>query len=408
MSNSMNVRNSILALVLAGGKGERLYPLTLERTKPSVGFGGKYRIIDFALSNLINSGIYSVYVLVQYKSQSLIEHIRTTWGKEGMLSKHFITVVPPQMRRSNIIDWYRGTADSVYQNMNLIYDFKPKLVAILAGDHIYRMNLKQMIDFHNRQKSDLTISVTPISSKEAGRFGVVEVDGQWRVRDFIEKPDIEEDKDIYASMGNYIFSSDILIQAVEEMANQTTTHDFGKDIIPYLVKRGAKVHAYDFSFNRIPAIKRCEERFYWRDVGNIENYWRANMDLLGRKPAIDLNNAHWPIYTAETPIAPSYFEDSEINNCLISEGAKIFNSRVQNSIIGRGVTIDAGCDIRDSIIMDFSKIGKKSVIQKAIIDRYNYVTNNSRIGVNRDKDKKKYYLDQSGIVVLRRGQRKIF
>ncbi len=400
------MRESTLALVLAGGRGERLYPLTLERTKPSTPFGGKYRIIDFALSNLVNSGIYSIYILVQYKSQSLIEHVRTTWNKTGVLSKHFITIVPPQMRRENIKEWYRGTADSVYQNINLIYDFRPKLVAIFGGDHIYRMNIKQMIDFHVKTHADLTISVVPVNIEEAKKFGVVSFDDNSKVTEFKEKPVIEGNETVYASMGNYIFDADILMQTLGEVERKTTTHDFGRDIVPYMVEKGANVFAYDFSKNRIPSLKKREEAFYWRDVGTIDSYWRANMDLLGKNPKLDLDNKNWPIYASHLDYPPAYIVESEINNSLINEGAKIWGSKVFNSIIGRAVKIEEGCEIRDSIIMDFTDIKKNCKINKAIIDRFNVIDKNTTIGMGGELDLKQSFADSCGITVLKRGFRK--
>jgi len=402
------LKESILALVLAGGKGERLHPLTLERTKPSVPFGGKYRIIDFALSNLINSGIYSIYVLVQYKSQSLIEHIRTTWRKSGVLPKHFITVVPPQMRRENIKEWYRGTADSVYQNINLIYDFKPKIVAIFGGDHIYRMNIKQMVAFHIRKKAQLTISVIPVKPQEAQKFGIIKIGDNTEVKYFKEKPYIRGTKDIYASMGNYIFNADVLVKVLEEISEKTTTHDFGHDVIPYLVKKGIRVLAYDFSKNRIPALRRYEEGFYWRDVGTIHSYWRANMDLLGRRPLLDLDNRAWPIYASNPDTPPVYVADSDVNNSLISEGSRIYGAKINSSIIGRNVTIEDGCDIKDSIVMDFTNIGRNTRLNKVIIDRFNIIDKNTSIGFDTAADKKRYFVDSSGIVILKRRPRKTF
>jgi len=402
------LKESILALVLAGGKGERLHPLTLERTKPSVPFGGKYRIIDFALSSLINSGIYSIYVLVQYKSQSLIEHIRTTWRKSGVLPKHFITVVPPQMRREGIKEWYRGTADSVYQNINLIYDFKPKIVAIFGGDHIYRMNIKQMVDFHIKNKAKLTISVVPVNYKEARKFGVLKIGKNSEIKSFKEKPRVRGTKDIYVSMGNYIFDADLLIKVLEEVSEKTTTHDFGHDIIPYLVKKNIRVLAYDFSRNRIPALRKYEEKFYWRDVGTINSYWRANMDLLGRRPLLDLDNRAWPIYASNLDTPPAYIADSDVNNSLISEGARIYGAKIDNSIVGRNVVIEDGCDIKDSIIMDFASIKRNASLSKVIVDRFNVIKEDSSIGYDVSADKKRYFVDSSGIVVLKRRPRKTF
>jgi len=391
----------ILAMVMAGGKGERLYPLTLERTKPSVPFGGKYRIVDFSLSNLINSGIYSIYVLVQYKSQSLIEHIRTTWIREGLLKKHFITVVPPQMRQRK--EWYRGTADSVYQNINLIYDFSPKLVAIFSADHVYRMNIKEMVDFHIRKKALLTISVIPIKSNEASNFGIVYFDKNKRVKKFIEKPKLSSKGIVYASMGNYIFDADFLIEVLKEDAQKKTSHDFGKDIIPYLVSKKREIYAYDFSLNRIPSLKKYEEQYYWKDVGTIFSFYQANMDLLGDKPKLDLNNYDWPIYASNINSPPSYIINSNLKNSLICEGSKIIKSTVVNSILGRSVIVEENCLIENSIIFDFCYIQKNSKIKNSIIDRFNIIKNNTLIGYGEDKD---YYIDpSSSIVVLKRGPR---
>jgi len=396
----------ILSMVMAGGRGERLYPLTLERTKPSVPYGGKYRIIDFALSNLINSGIYSIYVLVQYKSQSLIEHIRTTWSKGGVLTKHFVTVVPPQMRKKQ--EWYKGTADSIYQNINLVYDFKPRFVAIFAGDHIYRMNIAEMIDYHLRKKAHLTISVMPMESKYSSQFGIVGMDDDNRVKSFEEKPVIASKKNIFASMGNYIFDTDFLIDVLEEDAKRDTSRDFGKDIIPHLARKHAKVYAYDFSKNRIPSLNKYEDPFYWKDVGTIASYWQANMDLLGKEPILDLDNQAWPIYASNLDSPPARIIGSEIENSLICEGSKIYGSKIKNSIIGRAVKVEQGCTIEDSIVMDFTHIHKNSHLKKVITDRFNIIGHDSRIGYNKKDDSKNYYLDSSGITVVKRGSRKAY
>lgn len=397
-------KGGILALVLAGGRGGRLHPLTAERTKPSVPFGGKYRIIDFALSNLVNSGIYSIYVLVQYKSQSLIEHIRTTWRRGGVLPRHFITVVPPQMRKEGIQEWYRGTADSVYQNINLIYDFKPKFVAIFGGDHVYRMNIKEMIEYHVKRKAKVTVSVLPVKTKYSGSFGVVDVDSSSRVKGFTEKPSVFEDKEyIYASMGNYIFNTDVLIDMLEENAQKITSHDFGKDILPSILEKDIPLYAYDFTKNKIPNTRRYEEKSYWRDVGTIQNYWESNMDLLGIRPKLDLSNQVWNIYASNLASPPAYIVNSSVNNSLICEGSKISGAEIKDSILGRGVIVEKGCKINKSIIMDFTHIKSNCTINKTIIDRCNTIKKNESIGVNKDKDKEKYFVDSSGIVVLRRG-----
>ena len=398
-------RSNVLAFVLAGGKGERLFPLTSERTKPSVPFGGKYRIIDFTLSNLVNSGIYSTYVLVQYKSQSLIEHIRTSWRKFGVLPRHFITVVPPQMRRQETKEWYRGTADSVYQNLNLIYDFKPRFVAIFGGDHVYRMDIKGMVDFHIKKKAKLTIAAMPVESSQANQFGVAEVDGDLRVKGFQEKPLVPGNKTILASMGNYIFDADFLVDILNQLVKKRRINDFGKHIIPHLIKKKEKIFAYDFSGNRIPYLKKYESRYYWRDVGSVFSYWQANMDLLGKRPVLDLDNRHWPIYASNLNCPGAYTVDAKIENSIICEGTKIFGSNIKNSILGRSVVVEEDCEIEDSIIMDFTRIKKRSRIRKTIIDRFNTIAQNKTIGYNAEQDRKKYHLDPSGIVVVGRGLR---
>jgi len=400
-------KEQVLAIVLAGGRGKRLHPLTLERTKPSVPFGGKFRIIDFALSNLIRSGIYATYVLVQYKSQSLIEHIRANWARSGLSSRHFVTVVPPQMRLEQVKDWYRGTADSVYQNINLIYDFKPKMVVVLSGDHIYRMDIRKMIDFHVKNKSDLTLSVSPVPREDTDQFGIVRFDKKARVTGFIEKPSNWEKDQAFASMGNYVFNTDFLIDILERNAQIESTHDFGKDIIPQLLEEKAAVYAYDFAQNSIPSLKDYESKHYWKDVGTIKSYWEANMDLLGEKPVLDLDNQDWAIHVSHLNCSPSYVSGSKISNSLISEGCKINKAVIKNSILGRAVKVEEGAVIEDSIIMDFTHIRQGSKIKKAIIDRYNIVKPKSQIGFDPVKDAAKYFLDRdSGIVVLKRGSRK--
>ncbi len=400
------IKESILGLVLAGGKGERLHPLTRERTKPSVPFGGKYRIIDFALSNFIRSGIYSIYVMVQYKSQSLIEHVRVNWGRTGLSSRHFITVVPPQMRKEEIREWYRGTADSVYQNINLIYDFKPQMVAVFSGDHVYRMDIRRMVEAHLKNQADLTLSVVPVPSEEAHHFGIVQFDDRKRVTAFREKPREQSGETVYASMGNYIFNADYLINILEKNAQESTSHDFGKDIIPLLIKGDDKVFAYDFSENRIPSLKNYEAKYYWKDVGTIKSYWEANMDLLGENPLLDLDNQDWAVHVSHLNCPPAYISDSQVIDSLISEGCRVSGAKIKNSILGRSVRVEKGAEIEDSIIMDFTQIKRGSKIKKAIIDRYNIISPKTSIGYNRARDEKEYFVDTSGIVVLARGSRK--
>ncbi len=403
MKISQKEKKGILAFVLAGGRGERLYPLTMERSKPSVPFGGKYRIIDFTLSNLLNSGIFSIYVLVQYKSQSLIEHVRTSWLKAGFLPEHFVTIVPPQMRRKEREEWYKGTVDSIYQNINLIYDFKPKLIVIFGGDHIFRMDIRKMIDFHLAKKSKLTISAIPVKAKEASQFGVLDVDDNSKIKGFIEKPDFFGKKEILASMGNYVFDTEFLLQILEKQTGKGLIEDFGKDMMPYLVRKKAKAFAYDFSKNQIPSLKPYESRYYWRDVGTIKSYWQANMELLGGNSLLDLDNPSWPVYASHIDSSPANIFDSKFENSLICEGSKVFGAEIKNSIIGRSVSIQKGCKIEDSIIMDFSLIGSSSYIKKSIVDRFNFIPKNTKIGHSPQEDIRRYTVDPSGIAVVARG-----
>jgi glucose-1-phosphate adenylyltransferase len=313
-------------------------------------------------------------VLVQYKSQSLIEHIRTTWTKGSTLPNHFVTVVPPQMRKEK--EWYRGTADSIHQNINLVYDFKPRLVAIFGGDHIYRM---------------------------------ADTASDGRISRFIEKPKMPKGKTVLASMGNYIFNAEFLIDVLAEDARKNTDHDFGKNILPFLIEgKKAKIYAYDFSSNRIPSLKKYEADYYWRDVGTIKSYWEANMDLLGKNPKLDLDNQDWPIYASNLDCPPAHISDSQVENSLICEGARVDGAIVNNSIVGRSVKIEPGCVVQDSIILDFSRVGAGSQVKKAIVDRFNIIDKNSKVYRDKNLDSSKYFLDSSGIVVVKRGARKVF
>ncbi|MCX5783425.1 MAG: sugar phosphate nucleotidyltransferase, partial [Elusimicrobia bacterium] len=314
-----------LGIVMAGGKGERLYPLTKERSKPAVPFGGKYRIVDFVMSNFINSGIFSIYVLVQYLSQSLIEYLRLSWRVTGITRDHFITVVPPQMRLGEM--WYRGTADAVRQNLNIISDLSPDVVAVFGADHIYRMDISQMIKQHQVNNADVTIAALPIPIKQAERYGVISVDAKNRVTGFEEKS--KNPKSIpsnpghcYASMGNYIFSYDALFKIFHEEVADAPGLDFGKTILPAIYKK-YRVFAYDFPSQKLPGIRAYEEQDYWRDVGTMEAYWQSNMDLLGARPKLELNNKDWQIHSASYNSPPAKYVGAEVQDSMISDGCVI-------------------------------------------------------------------------------------
>ena len=294
------VREKVLAMIMAGGKGARFPPLTIERSKPAVPFAGKYRIIDFVLSNFINSEIYSIFVLIQFKSQSLQDHLREGWQFSGLLKDHFITAVPAQQRTSD--SWYKGTADAIYQIPHLVESSGAAVVAIFGADHIYKMNIQQMVNYHYRKKACATVAAIPVPREKAPQYGVIEIDNTWKMVGFEEKP--KEPKTIpgspdlcLVSLGNYLFKKDILIEElVVDANNENSDHDFGKSILPIICKR-RNVFVYDFRDNRIPESAKGEEHSYWRDIGSIEEYYEANMDLKNVDPAFNLYNRSWPVRT---------------------------------------------------------------------------------------------------------------
>jgi glucose-1-phosphate adenylyltransferase len=401
-------RPRILGLILAGGKGERLYPLTKERSKPAVPFGSKYRIADFVLSNFINSGIYSLYILVQYKSQSLIDHIRRGWRFGGLVDDHFIITVPPQMRWSE--SWYRGTADAVFQNLNLIRDVDPDLVAIFGADHVYRMDLQQMVSAHLDRRADVSVAALPVPIETASGFGIIESDRDGRIVGWQEKPREprpmpEDPARALSSMGNYIFTTDMLVDALVEDARRSTDHDFGRTIIPELYPY-ARVFAYDFLQNEIPGLRPTEERGYWRDVGTIETFWQANMDLLGPTPSLDLDNARWPILGASLTAPAARILNGTIEDVLLGDGTVIRGATVRHAILGQGVVVERGAVIEDSIIMDNSTVGRGARIQRAIIDRFNMIDSGAVIGGGAEPPEAGF-LDPSGITVLARGATRV-
>jgi glucose-1-phosphate adenylyltransferase len=400
----------ILGMILAGGRGERLFPLTKARSKPAVPFAGKHRIVDFVLSNFINSGIYAVYILVQYKSQSLIEHLRSTWRWRigGGLTDTFITVVPPQQRWGD--SWYQGTADAVYQNINLIRDFRPSYVAVFGADHIYRMDLNQMVAFHVENRADVTVAALPVPIAAASSFGVIEADSTQRIVGFEEKPKHpksmpNDPAHAYSSMGNYIFDATLLTETLLEDSRRSTEHDFGRTIIPELFTQ-QRVFAYDFLTNQLPGVKPYEEPGYWRDVGTLRAYWEAHMDLLGATPAFDLHNREWPILGAVHDGPPARFIESEVRDSLVGEGCHLEGGRLERSVLGRGVRIGKGAKISESVIMDYAEIGADVTLKEVIVDRFNVVPAGSKIGANFSADDPRFFRDPSGLTVLERGETK--
>ena len=403
------MESRILAFVLAGGKGTRLYPLTKERAKPAVPFGGRYRIVDFVLSNLINSGIYSTYVLIQFKSQSLLQHLRDGWEVSGLLRQHFIIPVPAQMRTAGE-QWYSGTADAIYQNINLIEQADPQYVVIFGADHIYRMNIRAMLEFHRDKGSQATIAAIPVAKDLASEFGVIEAQGDGSITGFHEKevhaPTMPGDPDrVYASMGNYIFSTDLLLRELyADAEDENSSHDFGRDILPGLIGR-APMFAYDFQTNEIPGDPKTQEP-YWRDVGTIDAYYDASMDLRSATPALNLYNRQWPLRTAGYFDAPAKFIFDEhwrpgtATDSIIAGGSILTGGTVRNSVVGRGVRVLSGALVEDSVVFDHCVIGRGARVRRAILDKNVRVPEDASIGYDLEQDRLLYHVTESGIVVV--------
>jgi glucose-1-phosphate adenylyltransferase len=399
----------VLAFVLAGGKGTRLYPLTKERAKPAVPFGGRYRIVDFVLSNLVNSGVYSIYVLIQFKSQSLLQHLREGWEVSGLLKNNFIIPVPAQMRSAQE-DWYRGTADAIYQNINLIEQADPHVVVIFGADHIYRMNIRQMIEFHVEKRSGVTVAAIPVQRELASEFGVIETTPEGNIIGFHEKrrdaPTMPDDPSrVYASMGNYIFSTDLLLRELyADGENPESSHDFGKDILPSLIGR-ADMYAYDFQTNIIPGDPIGSPQ-YWRDVGTLDAYYEASMDLRAVSPELNLYNRQWPLRTAGYYDAPAKFvfdEDGRRGmaiDSIIAGSSIVSGGVVRGSVLGRGVRVHTAATVENSVIFDNCDIGRRARVRRAILDKNVKVPEGTEIGYNLEEDRKKYYVTETGIVVV--------
>ncbi|MBF0553268.1 MAG: glucose-1-phosphate adenylyltransferase [Nitrospirae bacterium] len=395
------MQRKVLALVLAGGEGRRLFPLTAMRSKPSVPFGGRYRIVDFVLSNIINSGIYSIYLLVQYKSQSLISHIQENWNQTSVSRDQFITIVPPQMRKG--LEWFQGTADAVLQNVNLIQQYAPTHVVIFGSDHIYRMDIGQMLDFHIACGAKATVAAIPVPIEQASAFGVIKADRDSRIERFEEKPKNppsmpENPAKAFISMGNYIFNTDVLLTALAD-AQRKSEHDFGAYVMPSLVNtRG--LFAYDFSRNKIPGAKPYEEIGYWRDVGTIKAYWESNMDMLDEEPIFDIYNHRWPIHPSISFTPPAKIISGDIQNCSISNGVRIKGAAIKHSIIRSGVVIEEDVEITDSIILEYVHIKKGAKLKKVIIDKNNVINEGERLGFDCNKDRFRLHIDECDIGIL--------
>lgn len=405
-----NIGRNTIAMVLAGGKGERLSPLTNRRAKPSVAFGGKYKIIDFVLSNLFNSGIKKVYILTQYRAYSLNKHIRESWGKWTGLGEFYVAISPETSSESE--EWFKGTADAILQYLRFVESSDADYVAIFGGDHIYKMDITQMINSHRMNRADITIAALEVPAEEATRFGVFSVDDDAKVTAFNEKPAEPERipgrETCFASMGNYIFSTKKLIEVLLEGKKLYEDLDFGKHVIPMMLKNGDRVFAYNFNDNVIPGMK-AEERGYWKDVGTIDSYYEANMDLIHVSPQLNLYNYKWPILTNQgnLPPAKTVFDDDERRGMNIDSyvcaGCITSGSIVKRSIIGPLSKINSYSLVEDSIFFENVTIGRHVKIRKAIIDKGVVVPDGSTIGYNHDDDRRNgYTVTDSGIVVVPR------
>ena len=393
------MQDDILVMVLAGGVGERLYPLTKDRAKPAVHFGGPYRIIDFTLSNCINSGLRKIFIALQYKSLSLSRHLRMGWSVVADELGEFIEILSPQKRVGE--HWYLGTADAVYQNLYSILRENPRYLIVLSGDHVYKMDYAKMLRFHQERGAGATVAALEVPSEEAFRFGVLQVDEQDRLTGFLEKPkDLPPGGQVLASMGIYIFNMDVLVPALEEDARRESAHDFGKDIIPELISN-ASVYAYRFYDENKKAAK------YWRDIGTLDAYFEANMDLCQVNPEFNLYDPEWPLrtYQLQAPPAKFVFADEgrrcgQALDSIISAGCIVSGSRIAGSILCPNVRVHSFSEVEQSILMPGVRVGRHARIRRAIIDRGVFVPRGARIGFDPDEDRRRHTVTDEGVVVV--------
>ena len=400
-------------MILAGGEGTRLAPLTSVRAKPAVPFGGNYRIIDFVLNNFVNSDLLQIFVLTQFKSHSLLKHLSRSWRVTGLTSR-FIDPIPAQMQTGK--HWYQGTADAIFQNVNLIEGMDPEIVCVFGGDHIYKMDIRQMIDFHRSSEALLTVAAIPVPVDQADQFGVIEVDERGKMIGFQEKPK-KDPKTIpgrpgyvLASMGNYVFDAKTLVKCLKEDAeSKDSLHDFGHNIIPMLFETG-DVYVYDFSTNTIREEPESSQG-YWRDVGTIDSFYEANMDLISVTPPIDLYNKHWPLRCYHPPVPPAKFVHDEANrtgqaiSSMVASGSIISGSIVYNSVLGYNNRVHSHSYVEKSVVMGNCNIGRGCRILRAIIDKDVTIAADTVIGEDPFQDRERFQVSKEGVVVIPKGSR---
>ncbi len=393
----------VLGIVLAGGEGKRLMPLTRDRAKPAVPFGGKYRLVDFVLSNLVNAGYLRICVLTQYKSHSLDRHITTAWRLSAMLG-NYVTPVPAQQRLGP--RWFQGSADAIFQSLNLVYDDRPDYIVVFGADHVYRMDARQMVERHIASGAGVTVAGIRVPRSEASGFGIIQTSDGRRIDAFLEKPadppGLPDDPDsTFASMGNYVFSTDVLIEALKSDAgDEGSVHDMGGNIVPMLVERG-DAQVYDFADNDVPG-STDRDRHYWRDVGTIDSYYEAHLDLVSIHPVFNLYNRSWPIFTAVSQLPPAKFvEGGTASESLISSGTIVAGGAVDHSVLSPQVSVLPGSSVESSVLMNGVTVGEGAVVRRAILDKNVHVSAGAKIGVDHEQDRAAgYTVTDSGIVVI--------
>ena len=410
----MSAPKKVFGIILAGGEGKRLMPLTADRAKPAVPFGGQYRLIDFAISNLINSGLRQVVVLTQYKSHSLDRHISQNWRMSALLDS-YVTSVPAQQRLGK--RWFSGSADAILQSLNLINDEKPDIVVVIGADHVYRMDFQQMIDAHVASGAPATVAGIRQPLALASQFGVIDVDPETgRIRDFLEKPAdpvglADSPNEVLVAMGNYVFDADALVAAVEADGESASSgHDMGGDIVPYFVERGEAGY-YDMKQNDVPGSSP-RDRSYWRDVGTIDSYFDAHMDLISTLPIFNLYNTDWPIRTQNVNMPPAKFVRDAVGrignaiDSVVAAGAVLSGTHVERSVIGLGCVALGGSTITDSVLLDNVHVGLGSRVRRAVLDKNVILEDGATVGVDRERDLERgFTVTDSGITVVGKGVR---